>query len=125
MNLGFNSSVSGLYASSAKLYASAQNIVNAQNTTALPDRPADYKGYVPQDAVSTSLETGGVQTSYVDRNPAYVATASLEDLQGVQASPNVDLAAEIINMQVAQTTYKANIKAIQTQDEMTKTLLDI
>ena len=84
-----------------------------------------YQGYIPQDAVSTSLETGGVQTSYVNREPAYIETSSLDDLQGVEASPNVDMAEEIVNMQIAQTTYKANIKAIQAQDEMSKTLLDI
>jgi flagellar hook protein FlgE len=49
---------------------------------------------------------------------------SLTEIQDVEAS-NVDLAEEFTDSIATQSGYKANLKTIQTHDEMLGTLLDI
>lgn len=42
-----------------------------------------------------------------------------------QRLPAVDLAREIVDLKIAQAEIKANLKSIQTEDEVTGALLDI
>ena len=97
MNIG----LAGLRAAETRVAARAQNIVNWQSE--------DYR---PLEARQTT-DAGGAPRITVSRPP---------ELSG--EFPFVDLAAELVDMQLAKHAYVASTKVIKTADEMTKTLLD-
>jgi flagellar basal body rod protein FlgC len=123
-------SVSGMMAAQKRLATSAENVANQLSAAsegvdgALVNQP-----YVPKDVVQISQEAGGVQSQNVPRDPASVAVAdedsSLADDSGVVNYPNVDLAEEAVNQQVAVYDFKANLKAFQAQDNMIKEAIDM
>jgi flagellar basal body rod protein FlgC len=90
----------------------ASNIANANSS--------NFKAL---DVLQSSLATGGVSTKVVDRTPATVQTT---DAQGnVVTQPNVNLETEVIEADVATYSAKANLKLLQTQNQLDKYLLDI
>lgn len=92
--------IAGLRAADMRLLARAQNIANWQSQ--------NYRPVVPQ------------QTTGVNDEPVVRITRA--DLSG--DFPFVDLAAEIVDMQMAKRAYQASAKVIRTADEMSKTLID-
>lgn len=120
--------LSGLFAASKRIEAGASNIANMHTTGALEDgAPAPYK------ALTTIQETrpdGGVKAGNIPKStafvPAYSPDSPFANADGLVGVPNVNLAEEAVNMTLAKTAYKANLKTIQTaadmQDEMIKTL---
>jgi len=119
-----DSAVSGLAASSRKIQVSANNIANQFSTKSVIDGQTVDTPYVPQRVDQVSLSNGGVQAQVRDVNPA---TTTIPDTQngGLQEVPNVDLANELIQMQVASYDFKANLKSIKVQDNIFKSVLDI
>lgn len=120
--------LSGLNAAKTKADVSASNIANAQTEGALD--PAN--GPAPYSALSTlqsAQQGGGVDTRVVPTNKLYVPSYSPDspfaNAQGLVGAPNVDYATEFVNLQVASTSYKANVKSIQVQSDMQKNLLAI
>src|SRR5689334_6162071 len=106
-------SISGMNASAARLQASASNIANADTSGALNGGPAAYQ---PVDVVQTSIGgrgVAGVSATYTPRTPAFIAAydpdASYADAKGMVAAPNVDLAAEAVNVLAATMSFRANL----------------
>lgn len=92
--------IAGLRAADMRVLARAQNIANWQSQ--------NYRAVVPQ------------QTS--DANGAPVIRITRAELSG--DFPFVDLASEIVDMQMAKRAYQASAAVIRTADEMSKTLID-
>ena len=93
-----NIALSGLYANSKRIEASASNIANAST-----------KDYTPVDAKQTPVENGGVKADIVPRSAPF---------------DNVDFAEEAVNIKVASNLYKANIAVIKTTDALYDDLID-
>jgi flagellar basal-body rod protein FlgC len=125
--------LSGLNDATLRVATSAQNIANSGVTGRLPTEDnASTTAYMPQDVISTSASAGGVNlgvsSTTTTRQPAYVAsfdpTSNDADANGSVATPNVDLATEILNAQMASNAYRANVAVIKTVDENSKKLID-
>ena len=97
MNTISSIAVSGAQAASTRLNVAAHNVANAQT-------PDFHREVVHQQ----SQETAGVVTSI-----------SKADEIGA------DLAADLVEAHAASYNYKANLKTIQTQDQMLGSLLDV
>lgn len=97
MNTITSSAVSGAQAASTRLNVASHNVANAHTP--------DFRRQVVHQQ---SQETAGVVTS-----------VSKADEIGV------DLAAELVEEKSASYTYKANLRTIQTQDQMVGSLLDL
>src|SRR5690606_8500024 len=84
-----STALSGLMAATKRTEAAASNIANVSTSD-----------YVPVETAQEALETGGVLAENLPRNGA------VSNLYG----PGVDLTEEIINLKLAEISYKANIK---------------
>lgn len=96
MNTISSIAVSGAHAASTRLDVAAHNVANAQTP-----------GFQRQ-VVHQSQETAGVVTSV-----------------GKADEVGEDLAADLVEQMAASYNYKANLKTIQTQDQMMGSLLDL
>jgi flagellar basal-body rod protein FlgC len=125
--------LSGLNAASRKADAAASNIANLTTSGALDpaDGPAPYNAVT---AVQTAItgqngESLGVRSDVVPTNrpfvPAYDPDSPFANSDGLIGTPNVDLATEIVNLQLASTTYKANAKTIEVTAALQDELLSI
>jgi len=125
--------LSGMYAASRRVDASAANIANATTAGALDSSngPAPYQ---PVTTVQTSItgEDGnplGVRSDTIPSGrafvPVYAPDSPFANADGLIGAPDIDLATEIVNMQVGSATYKANIKTIQVASDMQAELLDM
>jgi len=94
--------LAGMRAAETRVNIRAQNIVNWQS-----------ENYTPQVPVQTSEGPNATPVVRVTRPP---------ELSG--DFPFVDLASEIVDMQMAKHAYAASAKIVRTADEMSKTLLD-
>lgn len=119
--------LSGLAASSKKIEASAGNIANLNSAGSLTD-PA----HAPYSAVTTVQETdegGGVKAAIIPKNtpfvPAYDPGSPFAETDGLVGVPNVNLAEEAVNITLAKTAYKANLKVIQAVSDLSRDLLGI
>ena len=92
--------VAGMRAAETHVNVRAQNIVNWQS-----------ENYRPLKPVQTSEGAGPV-----------VRVTRPAELSG--DFPFVDLASELVDMQVAKHAYEASAKVVRTAADMTKTLLD-
>ncbi|MDD3287891.1 MAG: flagellar basal body rod C-terminal domain-containing protein [Alphaproteobacteria bacterium] len=98
--------VSGLTAATLRIVNATSNIVNVSSTT------PDGKKFQPSDV--------SVKTNAVSGNNLGVTA----ELQLRAEGSEVDLASELVDINVAAITYKANAAIIKTIDEMEKKLLD-
>ena len=138
----FDIAASGMNAAVARLNVSAQNVVNSQTdgavraaqavSAATPAAdPATPKVYAPMQLVQFSTpfsRGGGVKTRAVSTErsqTAYDPSSPFADSEGLVAEPDVDPATEALNQIEAVNQFKANIKAFQAADEMSKTLLSL
>jgi flagellar basal body rod protein FlgC len=103
--------LSGLRASEQRLGVAADNIANA-NT---PDFRA-------KQVQQTSVVSGGVATRVVDAQPATITVANN---QGTQNLPNVSTEQQLIEAKTASYDFKANLKVLEVQAKLQKSLLDI
>lgn len=110
-----DASVSGLTAFRKKLDVTANNIANV-NTD-------EFK---KQRALLREGDNGGV-TVEIERvdDPGYPKETVVDGEVVETESSNVDLAEAFSEMIPTQAGYDANLKAIQTEDEMLGSLLDI
>ena len=110
-----NSTISALRAYTSKLGVTADNIANV-NTT-------EFK----KSRVTLREGTNGDVQANINRvnTPGYRYQEFEGDQQVEKESSNVNLEEEIPNMMVTQRTYEANLKVLQTRNEMLGSLLDI
>ena len=125
--------LSGLQAASSRVAASASNIANLSTSGALDpaDGPPPYQAVTSVQSTVTdqSGESLGVRSSVIPTNrpsvAAYDPGSPFANTDGLIGVPNVDLAEEAVNLQIARTAYKANLKTIQTASEMQNELLNV
>jgi flagellar hook protein FlgE len=89
--------VSGVQAASTRMDVAAHNIANAQTP-----------GFQRQQVQARSQETAGVVTTV-----------------GKAQEVGADLAADLVEQKAASYQYRANLKTIQTEDQMMGSLLDL
>ena len=110
-----NSTISALRANKTILGVTANNIANA-NTDEFKKSRAILKEGANGDVV-------------VDINRVNTPGHRYQELEGDQLvekeSSNVDLEEELPEMMITQRTYEANLKVLQTRDNMLGSLLDI
>jgi flagellar hook-associated protein FlgK len=100
MTTALNIGIAGLRAAEVRVSVRAQNIVNWQS-----------ENYHPAVPVQTSSGEGPI-----------VRVSRPAELTG--DFPFVDIASELVDMQLAKHAYQASAKVIRTAGEMSKTLLD-
>lgn len=124
-----NIALSGLAAANKQLTASASNIANLQTTGSLEE--GEQMPYTPlraQQAAQTDNEGNGqgVTSTFVPKNdpfvPAYAPDSPFANNEGLIGMPNVDLAEEAVNLNLAKIQYKANIKTIEAASELSEEL---
>ena len=126
--------LSGLNAASRRLQVSASNVANAQSTGAVPNANGTVPAGAPQayaslQVVQSASAGGGVQTSVTTVTPSTTTVfdpqASFANQGGLVAAPNVDLAQEFVGQLLASYSFAANVAVLKTNDQNTKSLLDI
>ena len=129
MSSTIDAALSGLAAASKRVEVSASNIANQQSTATSINGVTTNKSYIPQDVVQISLGAGGVRAETRDTpKPTinyYDPSSAQTDGTGFVATPNVDVAKELVNQQIASYDYKANLKAIKIASSLEQNLLDI
>lgn len=114
VNTVYNAAISGLQAASLKLKVSANNVANA-NTD----------GYQKQQ-VTTQTGTYGVE---VKVEKVSTVESPNNNQSGGELRPdapsNVDVAEELLEMKAAQNLFEANLKTLNTNDNMLGRILDI
>ncbi len=130
MSSVFDIAASGLRAQSRRLEISANNVANVLSLGVHPD-PARAKpeAFTPQRAAFVSSAYGGVEVKAVPVTPpAYLSLQPDHpdaDVDGLVPLPDVSLEQEMVNQILALRMFEANVKVIQTQDQMLGALLDI
>jgi flagellar basal-body rod protein FlgC len=121
--------VSGLNAASLQLSSAANNIANSQDTAPLTPRPGQPQPYQPTTVAQTAAPGGGTQAVPQPVAPAsnaiYDPNSPFADRNGNIASPNVDLAQQAVNTNIASFSYDANLKVIEVAQKMQGYLLNI
>ncbi len=131
MNI-LGAALSGMAAAEARLNVSASNVANAQSTGALP-QPAGASSapqpYRPLVLIQFGLADGGVATETRPSPDGVIATydpeAPFADAKGLVAAPDVDMAAEAVSQIQALQQFKANLRIIETEDQMLKASLSL
>lgn len=127
-----NIALTGLAAASRQLSASAANIANVQTVGSLED--GKQKPYTPLTTQQTAITDSnanpqGVRTDFIAQNnpfvPAFDPDSPFADENGIIGVPNVDLATEAININLAEIQYKANLKTIETVSELSEELFRV
>ena len=132
---GMDISASGLQAASLRLSAAASNIANASSDGAVPGTPpgqpvdpASSGVYQPVAVSQTSRTDGGVGASLQPSLPAYLLAYSPQapyaNMQGMVATPNVDVTTELVHVREAANSFRANLLAMKVASRMADTLLD-
>ena len=121
-------SLSGMQAAATRLEASASNIANASSSGALPTASGNTNAYAPVTVKQSDVKGGGVSARIVNAAdpyiPAYDPTSPDANAEGMVASPNVDMASELVNVMTARISYEASTKTITVANDMLKTTLD-
>ncbi len=123
-----STSLSGLQVASKRIAVAADNLANQQSTSSNINGKTVNTPYLPKEVVQISnngVATAIVQTKANPTQKLYQPDSPQADEYGFVNSPNVDQAEELVNMKVASYDYKANLKAIQVQNNIEQSLLDI
>jgi flagellar basal-body rod protein FlgC len=131
MSIASTIAVSGMTAASLRLQVSANNVANALSSGPLPGA-ANSGGYpaayAPERVNQTDVAGGGTSARIGFVSPSYVQAydpaAPYADSHGMVASPNVDLATELVQQLVARYTFAANAHVVRTDAQMTSALFD-
>jgi len=118
LSLISGATLSSLFAQARSLAVSAANVANLRSVN-----------YEPQRVVQTSGPEGGVRAATVPITPpsvlVYDPNNPAADNDGLVALPNVSLEEEFVVQLQAKVAYKANLAALETQDEVLGDLLDV
>ena len=109
------SSLSSLKAFGKKMAVSANNVANIES-----------EGFKKSRAVIKEGRNNGVEVEITrDNSPGHPIIETIDGQTVEKELSNVDLAEEIPQTIQCQRGYEANLKHIETQDEMLGSLLDI
>lgn len=121
---GFDSALAGLTAASKRADIAATNIANARSTGKLDP----YSGYEPQQAVQSVTASGTPQVHARPLATGHVAVYEPDspdaNADGLVGAPNVDLAANIVELTLAEHAYKANAVSLRTLDALSRALYE-
>lgn len=121
--------VSGMTAAGLRLDAAASNIANSQDTAPTSPQPNAPAPYQPVEVTQHATPGGGTLATFHQVHPASTALydpgSPFADQNGNVLTPNTDLAQQLVNTSIANVSYDANVKVIQTQQHMTGYLLNI
>jgi flagellar basal body rod protein FlgC len=124
-----NIAVSGFDAATNRINVSANNIANEFSTRTDQNGTVTNTPYAPQQAVDTSLTTGGVISSTQPVTPAtisvYDPVALNADSNGIAQLPNVDPAHQLVNTDIATYGAQANLKVLKAATETLQEVLNI
>jgi flagellar basal-body rod protein FlgC len=110
-----NSAISALHAFEKKMGVTANNIANVRSEEYKKSQAVLTEGQRNNVAVTVEkIETPG---------PIIYEVNGKETIE--KESSNVNLAEEIPQTIIAQRSYEANLKTLQTHDEMLKSIVDI
>lgn len=112
---GIQSALSGLQAYTLRTQATANNIANL-NTEGFKKDKVTLSAQSPQGVSAT---TGKVTT------PGDMVPAETDQGESMVELSNVDLAQEIPALITGKASFSANIKSLQTADQMMQSLLDV
>jgi len=130
----YSNALSGAFAAARREEVVASNIANLRSrgaprgseATTAPDGTPLFR---PGQVVETSNAGGGVRATVVAVDPTSIQQfepdAPDANAAGLVDRPNVDLGQQQTNQIIAQRSYEANLKVIQTAEELDKALLDI
>ena len=122
-----NTSLSGLEAAGRRIEVAAQNIANQNTTLTQVNGVESRQPYLPQDIVQISEAGGGVRT--VERTATEPTTQRFDPSNtngdSLETVPNVNVAEQLVNLQIASYDYQANLKAIKVASSIEQSLLDI
>lgn len=132
MSIASTIAVSGLNVATLRLDVAASNIANALSYGPLSDAanagnfPAAYTPLrVEQIEVVGSGTSATARTVSPATVPVYDPGAPFADSGGMVASPNVDLASELVQTLIAGYTFAANAQVIRADAQMSAALLNI
>jgi flagellar basal-body rod protein FlgC len=132
MSIASTIAVSGLNVALLRLLVAACNIANSLSDGPLPGAPNSENAppaYTPLRINQTDVAGGGTSATVSSVSPATVSTfdptAPFANADGFVASPNVDLANEIIQLLIARTSYAANARVIRADAQMSAALLNV
>ena len=115
MIAALNNTVSALRSFVTKLGVSADNIANVNTYGFKKGRATLHEGHNGAVRVELSRDTSpGSRYDVLENNQVVEKETS-----------NVDLAEEIPDLMITKRAYQANLKTLETQDEMLGSLLDI
>ena len=124
--------VSGMNVAALRLQVSAVNVANVRSDGPLPGsaNAASFpSAYVPLRVDQTDAAGGGTSATVTAVSPAtvptYDPTAPYADANGMVASPNVDLANELIQQLLARYTFAANAQVMRADTQLSAALFDI
>lgn len=116
---------------SLRLQVAASNIANARSNGPQPGtaNPENFpSAYSPLRVNQVDSVGGGTSATVTELSPSTVAvfdpSAPYADGHGMVASPNVDLAHELVQVLLARFNYKANALVIRADAQMSATLLN-
>jgi flagellar basal-body rod protein FlgC len=128
-------SASGMQAAIQTLSSVAANLANANSDGPVPTTPptqavAQTAGsvYQPTISVQSAAPGGGVtaspQPSLPAYNLAYDPQAPYANMQGMVATPNVDMPTQILDQIEAVNSFRANLAVYKAASGLYKSLLD-
>ena len=120
-----STALSGLNAATKRVEASASNIANSTTAGTLQ---GENQAFSALTVSQSSLEQGGVRAEIIPKDPGIVESFSpnspFANEDGIIGVPNVNLAEEAVNLQLAEVAYKANIQVLNTINEINDELLN-
>jgi flagellar basal-body rod protein FlgC len=132
MSIASTIALSGLNAASLRLLVASINIANSLSDGPLPGvpNPENFSAaYTPLRVNQTDVVGGGTSATVSAISPATVPafdpTAPFANNDGFVASPNIDLANEVIQLLIARSNYAANAQVIRADAQMSAALLNI
>jgi flagellar basal-body rod protein FlgC len=128
-------SASGMQAAIQALSSVAENLANANSDGPVPNTPptqavAQTAGsvYQPTVSVQSAAPGGGVtaslQPSLPAYNLAYDPQAPYANMQGMVATPNVDMPSQILDQIEAANSFRASLAVYKIASRLYKSLLD-
>lgn len=127
--MSINSALSGLVAAQTSIGASANNTANARSTYGEENGIPVNKPYEAVRVENTSLATGGVLPVVLPVEPSslpiYDPSSRIADERGIVRYPNVQEDSEAVSRIMASRAYEANLKVIETYQELDRMLTDI
>jgi len=132
MSIASTIAVSGLHVAALRLQVAASNIANSLSTGPLPSVPNPQNfpaAYTPLRVNQTDTVGGGTSATVTSVSPATISafdpTAPFANADGFVASPNADLAGEIVQLLIARYSFAANVQVIRADAQMSAALLNI